>query len=313
MKSYLHPLGQAVCLLGLLLVGATSTEGAILAKDSYIVGPGDYAAGTTLSGQSSASATGFTGVWQNGSANLQAEAGGILDGDVNLIPPSNGQGRFLPVADMFPSFRTNNYGLAPIGSVPPNNTFYTSHLVNAGTSGGLTDQFAFVGFGSSVSSTAFAGTAGNLLGAFTGFVIRANGTVDLVVRSRTSTTTPFTSDAILASNVAGTTFNVVMALEYDNPGDTVRYWLNPTDFSNGEAGLTASTTVNGSIAGFQLSGLSDMNRFSVSTTFTSRSFFWDESILATTVADLNPNPVPEPSSYALLACAVGALAFFRRK
>ncbi len=44
-----------------------------------------------------------------------------------------------------------------------------------------------------------------------------------------------------------------------------------------------------------------MNRFSVGTTYTNRSFFWDESILATSVADLGV--IPEPASLGMLALA----------
>ena len=259
-----------------------------------------------LAGQTSTTAVGFSGAWNAGSANLQAESGGILDGD-----PTNGQGKFVPVGQQFPAFRSTSHPLTPIVTDPPNNTFYMSHLVNSGTTGGLAGEYAFVGFGSFVDAGRFQDTANFLLGAFTGFV-NDGSNADLVIRSRTGGSVPgAVTDTLLVDNAAGNTYQVVMALEYNNPGDTLRYWVDPTDFANGEAGLTASSSINGSIGGFQLGGLADMNRFSVGTTFTNRSFFWDESILASSVGALAG--IPEPASVGLLMLGLCGLGVGRRR
>lgn len=289
--------------MGALLVGltATSTQAEVIAKDSY----DGYSAGA-LAGQTSTTAVGFIGPWNPGSANLQAESGGILDGD-----PTNGQGRFVPVGQQFPAFRTTSHALSPIAMDPPNNTFYMSHLLNAGTSGGIAGEYAFVGFGSFVDGPRFEDSANFLLGAFVGYVNDGANT-DLVIRSRTGATVPgAVTDELLVDDAAGNTYNVVMALEYNNPGDEIRYWVDPTDFANGEAGLTATASVSGSISGFQLGALTDMSRFSVGTTFTNRSFFWDESILATSVAAIGG--IPEPSTLVLAILGAAGLIRSRRR
>ncbi|MEM7624681.1 MAG: PEP-CTERM sorting domain-containing protein [Planctomycetota bacterium] len=284
--------------LGLSAGLASPAFGVLLASDDF----DGYTAGN-LSGQTSTTATGFAGAWAAGSANIQAESGGILDGD-----PTNGQGRFIPVGQAFPAFRTNNNLLNPVGT-PSNNTFYMSHLVNAGTSGGLPGEYAFTGFGSFVDAGRFEDATNFLLGAFTGFVIQDDDTVDLVIRSRTGALVPgAVTDEVLVEDAGGNTFNVVMALEFNNPGDEIRYWVNPTNFFD-ESTLTATAAISGSIGGFQLGAESDLNRLSVGTTFTNRSFFFDEALLGTESSDLGP--IPEPTSLALLG--LGGLAMLRRK
>ncbi|TWT93425.1 hypothetical protein Pla108_39190 [Botrimarina colliarenosi] len=286
-----------------LAVAGSSASAAILAQDSYIVGPGEYTAGG-LNAQTGASSVGFSAPWSVNSANLQVEAGGILDGDADTTLPSNGQGKFLSAPGAFSAnFRRADRLLA--APAPAGSTYYMSHLLNAGSSTGPNQNYAFVGFGGFVAQQTIEGTANNLFGAFTGFVGDGAGGVDLVVRSRTGAAAGGIGTTVLVPDAANTTFNVVMALEFNNPGDTVRYWVNPTDFANGEAGLTASSTINGAIPGFQLSAVSDMARLSIMTAGFDRSLFWDESILADTVADLRP--VPEPTTLLLAVLAIGAV------
>ncbi len=233
----------AVVAAGLSAAWVAPATAAILAKDSY-----DGYTNGALAGQTSTTAVGFSGAWGPGSANLQAESGGILDGD-----PTNGQGKFIPVGQQFPAFRNTFHTLSPIATDPPNNTFYMSHLLLSGGTGGLAGEYAMVGFGSFIDAGRLEGTANFLLGAFAGFVNRDGEQADLVIRSRTGAFAPgAVTETLLVADAENTTYNVVMALEYNNPGDQIRYWVNPTDFSNGEAGLTSSSTINGSVSGFQL-------------------------------------------------------------
>ncbi len=296
-------------IMGLSLVAgwcASDAHGVVIAKDTYEVGPGNYTTGG-LNGQSGAAEVGFAGTWAVSSANLGADT-------ISLDGEGTGKGKFTASTAFSDFDRSAERLLAgtPLAD-PPGNTFYMSHLVNAG---GLAPQgedeangYAMVGFGSFVDGGRLRDETNFLLGAFTGFVpsAAAPGAVDLVIRSRTGPTVPgAVTDEVLVADAANNTFQVVMALEYNNPGDTIRYWLNPTDFSNGEAGLTASSAASGSIAGFQLGAVSDMDRLNVETFGFDHSFFWDNSILATEVADL-----PEPASLGLLA--LGAVAMRRRR
>ncbi|QDT68556.1 hypothetical protein MalM25_14790 [Planctomycetes bacterium MalM25] len=281
--------------VGSLVATSTDTSAQTIAKDSYT----GYTAGG-LSGATSPDPIGFSGAWTSSSANLQVESGGILDGD-----PTNGQGKFIAAPGNFSNFsRIARHDLAPIAADPVNNTFYMSHLVNAGTSVGPNNDYALVGFGDFTAQDTIEGTANFLGGAFTGFVGNGTGGVDLVIRSRTGAAAGVISDEVLVTDAENTTYQVVMALEYNNPGDEVRYWVNPTDFKNGEAGLTASSSINGSIAGFQLGGLASMNDLTVAVYGFDRSFFWDESILAGSVMGL----IPEPTSAVLAAVSLLGLA-----
>ena len=291
---------QGITGLALLTaVAVPHADAGIIAKDSYVIGAGDYTVGG-LNGQSSASAVGFSGNWSVSSANLQADT-------ISLNGDSTGKGKFISAPGAFSDFfRSARHDLAPIAAAPANNTFYMSHLVNAGASTGPNQKYAFVGFGDFTAQDTIEGTANFLGGAFVGYVGNATGGADLVIRSRTGAAAGAISDTLLVADAENVTFQVVMALEFNNPGDSVRYWVNPTDFSNGEAGLTASSSINGSIAGFQLGGLSSMNDLSIVNRGFDRSFFWDESILADDVASL-----PEPASAALLG--LGAMAMIRRK
>lgn len=308
-KQHIYLTALGICAACLFALAASPVSADILANDSYIVGGGDYTAGG-LNGQSSASSEGFSGTWSVSSANLQVEGGGILDGDAD---PANGQGKFIASTAFSGFFRSARHDLQPQVD-PPSNTFYMSHLVNAGSlaQGGRQDEgYAFVGFGDFTAQATIEGSANFLGGAFVGFVDSPTAPqgVDLVIRSRTGAAAGAIGDELLVADAENVTYNVVMALEYNNPGDQVRYWLNPTDFANGEAGLTASAALSGTIPGFQLGAASSMNDLSALTFAFDRSFFWDESTLATTVADLGE--IPEPST--LLLAMLGLISLVRSR
>ncbi len=289
---------------GLAMVGAlicSPANAGLIAKDSYVISPNDYSTGG-LNGQSGVSEIGFTGTWAVSSANLGADTFS-LNGD------STGKGKFIASTAFSDYDRSAERMLAPYAA-PANNTFYMSHLVNAGglAAGGddESNAHAFVGFGSFTDGARLRGTANYLLGAFVGYVPSTTvpGSVDLVIRSRTGVSS--VSDVVLVADAVNVTYQVVMALEFNNPGDEIRYWVDPSDFDNGEAGLTASAAISGSIAGYQLGAVTDMDRLNVETWGFDHSFFWDESILADDVASL-----PEPASAMLLG--LGAAAIFRRR
>ncbi|MEM7576025.1 MAG: PEP-CTERM sorting domain-containing protein [Planctomycetota bacterium] len=293
MLNLTHALVGTLSAASLFVAGSASAV--ILAQDSYNGYPGSGG----LNGQSGSGEIGFAAPWSVGTANLQVESGGILDGDA-----ASGQGRFIPAGSS--SFRSGNRQLSGVTADPSDNTFYTSHLLNVGTSGGAAGQYALVGFGTFTNQDTIEGVANFLAGSFTGYVIQDDGTADLVVRSRTGAAPGVISDVTVAEDVAGDTVQIVTAIDYNNPSDEVRYWLNPTDFTNGESGLTTSSLSSGSIPGFQLGAFGDMNRLTVATNFSNRSFFWDESTLFTEVSD-----IPEPASAALLGLA--GLAMLRRR
>lgn len=280
---------------------AMPASAVIIAGDSY----NDYPGGA-MAGQTGSNTVGFDGNgWIQGSANIQTETGGILDGSA-----TSGQIRYIPSGSS--AFRRNQHLLDPIVAPLTDNTVYTSQLLFSGGNNGTADQtgeYMFTGFGSFVAQDTIEGTANFLLGAFTGFVVDDEGNADLVIRSRTGAAAGSVSDTLLVDDATNTTFNVVMALEFNNPGDEIRYWVNPTNFFD-EDTLTATAAVSGSISGFQLGALTDLNRLTVLSTYANRSYFVDETYLATSTQDLGP-VIPEPASLALLG--LGGLAALGRR
>jgi hypothetical protein len=291
---------------------ATTAQAALFAADGYENGPGEYTTGSSFAGQSSASAVGFSGNWNSSSANLQPDGTSLSNGAVFYDDTSNGKGKFIAAPGQFSDFfRRADRALAPVPA-PAGNTFYMSHFINAGSSAGPNDNYAFVGFGSFVAQDTIEGVANNLLGAFVGFVDSASepSGVDMVLRYRQGAAAGAIADELLVSNAENNTYHVVMALEFNNPGDEIRYWVNPTDLTS-EAGMDGSSLINGTLPGFQLSAASDMNRLSVMTRGFDRSFFWDESRLGDSLVDVTG--IPEPTSLMLLGFGVvGALTRRRR-
>ena len=290
--------------------GRNRSQAQVLASDSYKIGPGDYVAGGGLDGQSSFADFGFDTTWSSGTANHVPDT-------ISLDGGPSGKAKFIPNTTFSTNFRRSQRRLdAPAQVTPSGNTYYQSHLVNAGglaPNGRADEGYAYVGFGGFADQEALESTDNFLLGAFVGFddgdTGAADDNIDLVIRSRTGTGgAGGASSTILASNVANNTFNVVMALEFNNPTDEIRWWLDPTDFFNGEAGLTATASASGTIPGFQLSASSDMQWLSVVTKAWDRSFFWDESRLAGDVASLR---IPEPTTGLLFG--LGLLGFTTRR
>lgn len=302
----------ALLIVGAITLSSTSARAVAIASDSYVIGAGEYTAGSGINGQSSASDSGFAAAWSSGTANHQPD-------NISLDGGPSGKGKFVANTTFSSNFRRSQRSLGPAAQVaPPNNTYYMSHLVNAGslaTNGRADEEYAYVGFGGFADQQAIESTANFLLGAFVGFedgdTNTADNNVDLVIRSRTGPGgAGGASSTVLASNVANNTFNVVMALQFNSPGDEIRWWLDPTDFVNGEAGLTSSSSASGTIPGFQLSAAGDMQFLSVVTKSWDRSFFWDESVLADNIPALIG--IPEPSTIALSVVGIAGLLYRRR-
>ena len=314
MKTVLNSLAclafPALLVVGLNNFAASSAHAVAIASDSYVIGAGEYTANSGINGQSSASDSGFAAPWSSGTANHQPD-------NISLDGGPSGKGKFIANTTFSSFFRRSQRSLGPAAQVaPPGNTYYMSHLVNAGglaQNGRADEGYAYVGFGGFADQQAIESTANFLLGAFVGFndgdPNAADDNVDLVIRSRTGPGgAGGATSTVLASNVANNTFNVVMALEFNNPGDQIRWWLDPTDFNNGEAGLTSSSSASGTIPGFQLSAAGDMQFLSVVTNAWDRSFFWDESVLADNIPALIG--IPEPTTLAL--SLLGLVGCFRR-
>ena len=176
--------------------------------------------------------------------------------------------------------------------IPGNGTYYMSHTVNRGDipqAGG--DGFALTGFGNFVPPER-GPTAGFLAGVFVGFTQNAsnpNSFGDLVLRART-TTSQSAEDIVLVdgSNVStvNQSYTVVIRVEITGSVDAVAWWLDPTDFSNGEAGLTSSSTANGSFSSFAFGGASDLQRLTYASRDWNGNAFFDEARLGTSVDNL---------------------------
>lgn len=303
----------------LVLVSYSCTAQAqLIAADSYENGGTDYNAGfgNSFNGQDSTSAIGFDGAWGNGSTsgNTHPDTGTLENSTISY--ESGGKGKFTASTAFSDFERRFEHNLAPYAA-PVDSVFYMSHLVNTGgeASGGDTEGYAMVGFGSFADKARLEGTQDFLFGGFVGFAPDGNGDVDLVIRSRTGISAPGSvTDAILQDASAGdtvdnTTFHVVMKLTYTG-GDMIEWWVNPTDLSS-DAAMTSNSLASGVIPGFQLGSAADMNRLTVNTFGYDRSFFFDESRLGYDLASVVG--IPEPATVALLGLAFGLAGVSRSR
>ncbi|MEM9354371.1 MAG: hypothetical protein AAGA92_15295, partial [Planctomycetota bacterium] len=242
---------------------ASSAQAQLIAADSYVGGVGDYTQGfgQSFTGQGSASAFGFTDPW-GGSTSGNTHPDIITLDNPAIDYETGGKGKFTPSTAFSDFERRYEHTLAPYVA-PANDIFYMSHLVNTGpeASGGDTEGYALVGFGSFADKTRLADDANFLFGGFVGFAPDGNGDVDLVIRSRTGpggagqVTDAILQDASAGDPVENLTFHVVMKLTYTG-GDKIDWWVNPTDFSS-DAGMTGSCGPNpcgACMAGFTNAG-----------------------------------------------------------
>ena len=144
-----------------------------------------------------------------------------------------------------------------------------------------------------------------------GIAIRQNsvtaGTFDLGIHKRANTGSAETT-AALQTLATGTYFVVVNYVTNGGVGDDVmNIWLNPTNASLG--GGSAPSATFSSTAGTDTT--TQWNQFRLSPPNQIGASFFDEVRVGTTWASVTP--VPEPSTWALLAIGMTALVIFRRR
>lgn len=237
---------------------------------------------------SDASAAGVTGsgfsAYGDTNFRMDLEAGlGYSDTSGNTLVST---GRSVGLANAGTTGGTQNLQLTLASSVTTG-TIYSSYIldVTAVTSFGIMVGLQDAQVGNSASPTssleaAFRSTSSN-------YGIYADGQID----------------ARTGPAVGTNTFFVVSEINMDTGAMTT--WLNPTDLENVSG--TAATTISGSGAAFD-----DVTSFIFSLGGQENGAI-DEIRLGTTIGDVTPIVVPEPSSTALLGLGGLALLLRRRK
>lgn len=289
----------------------------LIAADSYLIGTdpsaGEYSTGG-LNGQDPAVTPGWTGSgsapWSVGSANLQADTLTLSNGAISY--PTGGKGKY--VASSFDFYRAGHHKL---DTYTPADTYFMSFLVNPGgaflSSGSR--EHAVVGFSNFFSEAAFENTsADNVFGLFAGFhgedAGAAQDQVDLILRARDGAGN--LADTVLLSDAQDTTYHVIYKLEVNKAGstDVVTYWVNPSDLTS-EAQATATALSSGVVNTTAMDTNSRIDRAFVVSNNWARSFFWDETRLGMSLADVTG--IPEPSSIVLFGIGVLLVGWRARK
>jgi hypothetical protein len=132
-------------------------------------------------------------------------------------------------------------------------------------------------------------TSGFLAGLFVGFTQNPASFGDLVLRART-TTSQTAEDIVLVdgavNSMANQTDTVVLRVDITGSSDAVSWRLNPTDFDNGEEGLTNSSSAGGNFSSFAFGSAGDLQRLNYASRDWNGSAFFDEARLATSVEAL---------------------------
>ncbi len=281
---------QTVAIISWLVL-SNAIPADLLSTDSYLIGPdptlGEYSE-AALNGQPAVLMNqGFSnGGYNQGTGTAQFQAttltlnsnvGGLGGKVVYSSTPLDGIYRSVARS---------------VDRLPGLGTYYFSQTVNRGDipqAGG--DGFVLSGFGNFVAPE-LGPTSGFLAGVFVGFSqnpSNPNSFGDLVLRART-TTAQSAEDMVLVdgafSSTANQTYTVVFRVDIAGGADNVSWWLNPTDFQNGEAGLTATSSGNGSFSSFSFGSASDLQRLNYTARNWNGNVFFDEPRLATEIADL---------------------------
>lgn len=233
------------------------------------------AAGTTVSNGSS-----LGGV---ASSNFTTTSTGLQNAAIGAATGTSGKVNWLGVGSFDGTIRSAAHNLAVLPTAAANSsTLFFSYLVQRGTfTANANVDFVGVGYGNAVNlGNPGLGAATTLSGLFTGFS-GTNG--DLTVRYRNTAgnlaeTTLLASSSGPLGTISGTTYLVVLRadLNTSGTGDTITYYLNPTDFTS-NASLLNTASASGSFAANIAATPSDIQRLTFFTRNYTQTAFFDEA------------------------------------
>jgi len=290
---------------------ARSAHAVIVAADSFSVGAapeiGEYGIGKLVK-QNPVCRPGWSGThdWRGSSAQFRAVANSLVK---PVIPYARG-GKVQYLQTKEPAFR---YVSRKLDAVPSSKVYYASLLLNPGGDQGqrtANDAHALVGFAAEIDQERFDG-ARALRGALVGFRWQPEtGLTDLVLRC--SSKNGKVEDTVLLPRVSNQTYVVVLkvAVNADPPqNDFISYWVNSADLTD-EAAATATAGAKKVLAVDCVDGPADLERFVAVTNNWSRSFYFDEVRLGTTLGDVVRDDrqalLPALAALSLIGLGLGA-------
>ena len=290
---------------------ARSAHAVIVAADSFSVGAapeiGEYGIGKLVK-QNPVCRPGWSGThdWRGSSAQFRAVANSLVK---PVIPYARG-GKVQYLQTKEPAFR---YVSRKLDAVPSSKVYYASLLLNPGGDQGqrtANDAHALVGFAAEIDQERF-DDARALRGALVGFRWQPEtGLTDLVLRC--SSKNGKVEDTVLLPRVSNQTYVVVLkvAVNADPPqNDFISYWVNSADLTD-EAAATATAGAKKVLAVDCVDGPADLERFVAVTNNWSRSFYFDEVRLGTTLGDVVRDDrqalLPALAALSLIGLGLGA-------
>ena len=310
------------------LLAVRSARATLLISDSFPTGTNtatSYIAGESLYNNGAAqgpTALGFTGVYNHGAGTNNFLSTATENDDAALGTTPAGDVQWAGASDANAADRTIARN---INTITTPSVYYTSTLLeesNVNTTTYPPTAGDFVGLGYANTTNPVLGTtSGTQTGFYVGFGDEsATDPGSLVIRTRL-TTAVADEDTVLvdgtnaATPVANQLFLVVTETDVNYSGslDKITYWVNPTNLAS-DTTMTSTAEYTGSFNSFADQGnTSDLTRleFAAPVAFAPTVDF-DETRLATTSADLDNAPLPEPTSLGLIGLAAGGLLRRRR-